>query len=76
MDLHEYMYFDISPNQENYLVRCRYCDAAIGDAMDRAWVGKNLGIIEKYAIIHLMQCKPFHEVKKSEIEDSNGGCEI
>ena len=55
-------------------VTCRYCDQIITEDAEEAYgyhiknIDKDLLYIEKLATIHLMQCKPFHEVKKSEID--------
>jgi hypothetical protein len=69
IDLIEYAYFDLSPDKGSALVRCRYCDVATGDVRELGWFNEHLDVVERTTILHMMQCKAFHEVKKSEIEE-------
>jgi hypothetical protein len=69
IDLHEYVCLDfIEP--ERVHITCRYCHKHITE--ERYPINilhEMLEFIEKHIIVHLMQCRPFYEVKKSEIEE-------
>ena len=68
IELAEYVYTIFT--SPTITVKCRYCNSVIGGKdHSNVMFEKYLGNIEEDATIHLMQCKSFFEIKKSEIEE-------